>query len=59
MVQSLSKHLRTEPSGIYLNDCQFAEAAAFPTDKKIADRLRHLSEDLVDQRFDLEKHSRL
>jgi hypothetical protein len=51
--------LVTGLSGIYLDDCQFAKAAAFATDSNIADRLWHLSEDLVGQRFDLENQSRL
>jgi hypothetical protein len=49
----------TEMSGIYLNDCQIAEAAAFATDRNIANRLWYLSENLVGQRFDLERQSRL
>ena len=48
-----------DKSGIYLSDCRIAEAAAFATDAAMADRLWHLSEDLVGQRFDLEKQSRL
>jgi hypothetical protein len=51
--------LVTGLSGIYLGDCQIAEAAAFATDLNMADRLWHLSEDLVGQRFDLESKSRL
>jgi hypothetical protein len=48
-----------EASGIYLSDCRITEAAAFATDATMADRLWHLSEDLVGQRFDLERQSRL
>jgi hypothetical protein len=45
--------------GIYLADCQVAKAATFAKDPKKADRLWHLSEDLVSQKFDLGKQSRL
>lgn len=49
----------TEMPGIYLTDCQIVKAAAFATDPNNADRLWHLSEDLVGQKFDLGKQSRL
>jgi flagellum-specific peptidoglycan hydrolase FlgJ len=58
MVWSLSNRLSEMP-GIYLADCQVAKAATFATDPKKADRLWHLSEDLVSQKFDLGKQSRL
>jgi hypothetical protein len=42
-----------EKSGIYLADCQFAEAASHATDKEIAERLWELSEKLVSQKFQI------
>ena len=43
----------SDPRGVYLNECQIGEAAPHATDTEAADRLWHLSEHLVDQKFDL------
>lgn len=40
--------------GLYLKDCQIEEPAPHASDSKIAERLWHLSEDLVGQKFKLD-----
>ena len=45
-----------ESSGVYLNDCQIAEPAPHASDKQAAEKLWHLSEELVGEAFDLEAH---
>ncbi|KUJ13092.1 NAD(P)-binding protein [Mollisia scopiformis] len=42
-----------EPNGVYMADCQYAEAAPFATDPKMAQRLWALSEELVGEKFSL------
>jgi hypothetical protein len=40
-------------NGVYMADCQFAEAAPFATDSKTAEKLWSLSEELVGEKFSL------
>ncbi|KAI0110634.1 retinol dehydrogenase 13 [Hypoxylon sp. NC0597] len=42
------------PGGLYLADCQFFPSADYTKDRNIAERLWHLSEDLVGEKFDVE-----
>ncbi|KAI9760384.1 MAG: hypothetical protein M4579_001680 [Chaenotheca gracillima] len=42
-----------KPSGHYLSDCQIVSPAPHASDPKVADRLWHLSEELVGQTFGL------
>ncbi|KAI1383742.1 retinol dehydrogenase 13 [Hypoxylon trugodes] len=42
------------PSGLYLADCQFFPSADHAKDPSTAERLWHLSEDLIGEKFDLE-----
>ncbi|KAE8441056.1 hypothetical protein EG329_005918 [Mollisiaceae sp. DMI_Dod_QoI] len=42
-----------EPNGVYMADCQYAEAAPFAIDPKMAEKLWSLSEELVGEKFSL------
>ena len=53
--QAVSRNEFVEHNGVYLQDCQIApddEVKPFATDKKSAERLWKLSEELVGQTFD-------
>ncbi|KAJ5668923.1 Short-chain dehydrogenase [Penicillium macrosclerotiorum] len=43
----------TEPSAVYLSDCQFSKTAPHAVNLESAERLFHLSEDLVGMKFSL------
>lgn len=43
----------SEPSAIYLSDCQFAKTAPHAVNMDAAERLFQLSEELVGSKFDL------
>ncbi|OTB10102.1 hypothetical protein K445DRAFT_309795 [Daldinia sp. EC12] len=53
LVAALDPALNT-PGGLYLSDCQFFPCAGFAKDPTIAQRLWHLSEDLIGEKFNLE-----
>lgn len=43
-----------DAKGLYLKDCQIEDPAPHASDPEIAERLWHLSEDLVGQKFSLD-----
>ncbi|KAI0022616.1 hypothetical protein F4780DRAFT_733698 [Xylariomycetidae sp. FL0641] len=53
LVAALDPALK-EPRGLYLDNCQFCECADFAKDPEVAERLWHLSEELVGEKFSLE-----
>ncbi|KAI2776295.1 NAD(P)-binding protein [Daldinia loculata] len=53
LVAALDPALNTR-AGLYLSDCQFFPSADFAKDPNIAERLWHLSEDLIGEKFNLE-----
>lgn len=59
LVAALDPKLAEDPGVIYLSDCQVAEAAAHARDAKAAERLWKLSEEIVGQKFELGRESRL
>ncbi|KAI1134767.1 retinol dehydrogenase 13 [Hypoxylon sp. FL0543] len=42
------------PGGLYLADCQFFPSADYTKDRDVAERLWHLSEDLIGEKFNLD-----
>ncbi|KAI0846665.1 NAD(P)-binding protein [Daldinia vernicosa] len=53
LVAALDPALNTR-GGLYLSDCQFFPSADFAKDLNLAERLWHLSEDLIGEKFNLE-----
>lgn len=45
----------TESDGLYLADCQFVDAAAHAKDYEVAKRLWGLSEELIGEKFAIDK----
>jgi NAD(P)-dependent dehydrogenase (short-subunit alcohol dehydrogenase family) len=51
LVAALDPALKVDQTKIYLEDCQLKDAAPYATDKKLAEKLWELSENLVGQKF--------
>jgi len=50
---TIADGLPPDIKGLYLKDCQIEDAAPHASDPKLAERLWHLSEQLVGQEFKL------
>lgn len=59
LVAALDPKLADAPDVIYLSDCQIAQAAAHASDEEAAERLWTLTEELVGQKFELQKVNQL